>query len=60
MSANAIAQQFATEFDTPAQQFDMVLFLDGKEARGVAVPESVAEFRLSWQRPKWHALLNKN
>ena len=57
--ANSIAHQFDTEFGTPAQQFDMVAFLDGQEWHGIAVEESVNTFRRSWQRPKWRVLTPK-
>jgi hypothetical protein len=52
--ANSIAHQFAED---PSGQLAMVLFLDGQERRGTAVEASVEEFRRSWQRPKWHVLV---
>jgi hypothetical protein len=55
--ANSVARQFDAEYGTPAQQWDMVLFLDGAERQKRAVESDVAGFRTSWQRPKWHVLL---
>lgn len=52
--ANSMARQFDEDPDGP---LEMVLFLDGQERRGVAVESSVAEFRRSWRRPKWHVLV---
>lgn len=55
--ANDIARAFDAEAGMPDEQWDMVLFYDGI-ARGKSAREStVAEFRKSWQRPKWHILL---
>lgn len=54
---NDFAKQFDAEYGTPYQQADLVLFLDGREREGKAVEESVAEFRRSWLRPKWHILV---
>lgn len=51
---NEIVRELDETFGTPAQQFDVVLFLDGHESRRVAIPASVDEFRASWKRPKWH------
>ena len=58
--ANEFARQFDVEFDTPGQQFDMVFFLDGKEREKKAVEASVAEFRETWKRPKWHVFVQKS
>jgi hypothetical protein len=55
--ANAFVQQFDTTFGTPAQQMDMVLFLDGNEKEKFAVEADVEAFRGSWNRPKWHILV---
>ena len=55
--ANDLARDFDREYQTPQQQWDMVLFLDGEERKKRAVEASVATFRNSWQRPKWHVLL---
>jgi Permuted papain-like amidase enzyme, YaeF/YiiX, C92 family len=57
VTANDIARAFDAEYGTPAQQWDMVLFLDGSERQNQAAPAGVAEFRSTWQRPKWHILL---
>jgi len=52
--ANEIARQFDEQYGTPKQQSDLVVFVDGHERRRVAVESSLAEFRKSWTRPKWH------
>jgi hypothetical protein len=54
--ANEIARQFAATYGTPAQQFDLVIFLDGFEQEKVAVESTADDFRESWKRPKWHVL----
>ena len=54
---NDFARQFDAEFGTPAQQADLVFFLDGYEREGTAVEKPVDEFRRSWLRPKWHILV---
>jgi len=51
---NEIVREIDETYGTPAQQFDLVLFLDGHERRRVAVPATVDDFRASWKRPKWH------
>lgn len=56
--ANAFVQQFDTTFGTPAQQMDLVLFLDGNEKEKRAVESDVTAFRKSWNRPKWHILVD--
>lgn len=55
--ANGIAQTFDEEYGTPKQQWDMVLFLDGNEREKRAVVSDLSTFRNSWQRPKWHVLI---
>lgn len=55
-SPNDIVKQFDHQFGTPAQQTDLVLFLDGQEKAGRAVDATVEDFRRSWRRPKWHLL----
>jgi hypothetical protein len=45
--------------NTPDQQSDLILFLDGQERKGKAVEADLAEFRSSWQRPKWHVLVQE-
>ncbi len=54
--ANDMAQLFATEFGSPAAQLDLVAFLDGDRSTGQILELGAAEFRTSWQRPKWYAL----
>ena len=56
-AANEIARQFDAQCGTPAQQFDLLLFLDGYEKEGRAVEASLDVFRSSWKRPKWHILI---
>ena len=48
-----VARLFDAELGTPAAQLDLVRFLDGREAVGVAVEGDVEGFRRSWRRPKW-------
>lgn len=55
--ANEIARQFDEQYGSAAQQFDLVLFLDGQERSRVAVAAGLEEFRRSWRRPKWHILV---
>lgn len=57
MPANELAKQFDAQTGTPAAQYDFVLFLDGYERPRRAREASLAEFRSSWQRPKWHVLV---
>ena len=57
LPANNIARLFAREYGTAGAQFDFVLFLDGHEQEGVAVPADVAAFLTSYKRPKWHILI---
>jgi hypothetical protein len=57
--ANEIAKQFAEQSGTPAQQFDLVVFLDGQERKGVAVEAPLDEFLQSWKRPKWHVVTQR-
>jgi len=55
--ANLIARQFDEDYGGEHQQFDMIAFLDGQEADGIAVPAGLDAFRQSWRRPKWHVLV---
>jgi hypothetical protein len=55
--ANSFARQFDETFGTDGQQMDLVLFLDGHEKEKLAAESDVAAFRRSWQRPKWHILV---
>jgi hypothetical protein len=57
--ANEIAKQFDAQCGTPGQQLDLVVFLDGQERRTKAVESTLVEFRATWQRPKWHVLIQK-
>jgi hypothetical protein len=56
LPANEIVKQYAEQEGTPAQQFDLVIFLDGQEKKRRAVEASADVFRSSWKRPKWHVL----
>lgn len=55
--ANEIAKQFDAQCGKGEQQFDLIVFLDGHEFGKKAVESSLAEFRRSCQRPKWHAVV---
>jgi hypothetical protein len=55
--ANELVKQFDVQYGTADQQYDLILFLDGQERKGRAVEASLADFRASWQRPKWHVLV---
>ena len=57
--ANEFAKQFDTQCETPEQQFDLVIFLDGLERQRAAVEATLASFRQSWKRPKWHVLIQQ-
>jgi len=57
--ANQIARQFDAQCETAEEQFELVIFLDGQERRAKAVEASLATFRESWRRPKWHVLVQK-
>ncbi|HEX5218116.1 MAG TPA: YiiX/YebB-like N1pC/P60 family cysteine hydrolase [Verrucomicrobiae bacterium] len=59
LPANEIARLFDTQEGTADQQLDLVIFLDGQERKRNAVEGSLTEFRSSWQRPKWHVLVQK-
>jgi len=54
------ANEFVKQFDAQAadgkEQFELVEFLDGRERTKSAKVGSLAEFRESWKRPKWHVL----
>jgi len=56
LPANEIARQFDAQQGTAPEQFELVMFLDGQERKGKAIESTLAEFRLSWKRPKWHVL----
>jgi len=55
--ANELAKQFDADFSTRRQQFEMVVFLDGIERKRKAVESTLEDFRKTWQRPKWHVLV---
>ena len=55
--ANAFVRQFDQSFSTDRQQMDLVVFLDGHEKEALAAASDVEAFRASWQRPKWHILV---
>jgi hypothetical protein len=55
--ANAFVRQFDKSFGTDRQQMDLVVFLDGHEKEALATVSDVEAFRASWQRPKWHILV---
>lgn len=57
--ANEFVKQFDAQSATGEQQFDLVIFLDGKEGKRSTVAASLAEFRASWKRPKWHVLVGR-
>ena len=57
--ANEIARQFDAQCGTPEEQFEFVIFLDGQERAANAVEASIATFRESWKRPKWHVLVQE-
>jgi hypothetical protein len=54
--ANEFVKQFDEQFATGTAQFELVEFLDGYEHTKSARTGSLAEFRASWKRPKWHVL----
>ncbi len=54
--ANEFVKQFDEQFATGSAQFELVDFLDGYEHTKSARPGSLADFRASWKRPKWHVL----
>jgi uncharacterized protein YycO len=57
ISANDIAELYAEEHNSGKQQFDFVCFLDGYEHLGKAVIATKEDFLKSWERPKWHVVL---
>lgn len=59
LPANEIARQFDAQVETPAPQFDLVIFLDGQERKRHATEASLSDFRSSWKRPKWHVVTQK-
>lgn len=57
--ANDIAKQFDEQLGSANQQLDFVIFLDGVEKENKAKVSTLAEFRQSWKRPKWHILVQE-
>ena len=57
LPANKIARQFDEQYGTADAQFEFITFLDGHERAGKAIEADVTQFRQSWQRPKWHVLV---
>ncbi len=55
--ANAFVRHFDATFGTHGQQMDLVLFLDGNEKEKQSIESDVDAFRRSWNRPKWHILV---
>lgn len=56
---NEIVRQFDLDCGTARQQTDLVLFYDGAEHEKRARESTLAEFRRSWSRPKWHVLVRR-
>jgi hypothetical protein len=56
--ANEFVKQFDAQAATDSAQFELVEFLDGYERTKSARQGSLADFRASWKRPKWHVLTN--
>jgi hypothetical protein len=54
--ANELVKQFDTQAASGGEQFELVAFLDGYERTRSAREGSLADFRSSWKRPKWHVL----
>jgi hypothetical protein len=54
--ANEFVKQFDAQAAVGKEQFDLVEFLDGRERSKSAKVGSLADFRASWKRPKWHVL----
>jgi len=50
---NLIAKKFGEEFDTPAQQLDLVFYLEGNEEKQQFFERGLAAFSRSWKYPKW-------
>ncbi len=57
LPANLIARQFNEQCGTTNAQFEFISFLDGNERAGKAFESDVAQFRQSWERPKWNILV---
>ena len=53
LTPNAIVAKFDSEYGTPEQQLDFVLFLEGREKDRSVTARSVDDFRSTWKREKW-------
>jgi hypothetical protein len=54
--ANEFVKQFDAQVANGSEQFELIEFLDGYERTKSARAGSLADFRNSWKRPKWHVL----
>lgn len=54
---NGMARQYDAEAAAGAPQLELVVFLDGAERSARATEASPEQFRRSWKRPKWHAVV---
>jgi hypothetical protein len=54
--ANEFVKQFDAQVANGREQFELIEFLDGYERTKSARAGSLADFRNSWKRPKWHVL----
>ncbi|MCL2523877.1 MAG: protein tyrosine phosphatase [Betaproteobacteria bacterium] len=54
LTANNIVRHFDETWQTPAQQLDLIAFLDGNARANHAEESDLETFRASWRRPKWH------
>lgn len=54
---NGMVRQFDEQASSAAAQTEFVLFLDGFEKEQRAVESTPDQFRVSWQRPNWHILI---
>ena len=60
LTANNIVRHFDETWQTPAQHLDFVAFFDGNARTGKAEESGLENFRTSWQRPKWHILIQED
>lgn len=56
-SPNHMARQFDRQYGTDHQQLEFVLFYDGHEKLGKALPGTIDSFRASWARPDWYIFI---
>ncbi|MCL2075153.1 MAG: hypothetical protein FWH15_01690 [Betaproteobacteria bacterium] len=59
LTANNIARHFDENWQTPAQNLDLVAFFDGNVRAGRAIEGDLQSFRASWRRPKWYILIQE-